>query len=60
MEDFKVGDRVLYKDIGGKKGVKATIVGISFTNREPSDYTVITDDNRCLACSKNELSKILY
>ena len=59
VEDFKLGDRVLYEDTGGK-GVKATILGIRFIDREPSDYIVITDDNRCLVCSKNELSKILY
>ena len=55
---FKIGDKVMYHDIGGKPLV-GTITDIARDeNREPTGYTVQLDDGRILACSTNELAHL--
>ncbi len=55
---FKIGDRVMYQDVGGKPLV-GTITNISKDESgEPTGYVVKLDDNRILGCSINELAHL--
>jgi hypothetical protein len=55
---FKIGDRVMYQDVGGKPMV-GTITNISKDESgEPTGYVVKLDDNRILGCSTNELAHL--
>jgi len=55
---FKIGDRVMYQDAGGKPMV-GTITNISKDESgEPTGYVVKLDDNRILDCSTNELAHL--
>ena len=55
---FKIGDRVMYQDVGGKP-MAGTITNISKDESgEPTGYVVKLDDNRILGCSINELAHL--
>ena len=55
---FKIGDRVMYQDIGGKPLV-GTITDITEDESgEPTGYIVKLDDGRILGCGTNELSHL--
>ena len=55
---FKIGDRVMYQDIGGKPLV-GTINAISKDESgEPTGYVVQLDDGNILGCSANELAHL--
>ena len=55
---FKIGDRVMYQDIGSGPLV-GTITDISKDESgEPTGYVVKLDDGRILACSTNELAHL--
>ena len=55
---FKIGDRVMYQNIGGKPLV-GTITGIAEDESgEPTGYVVKLDDGRILGCSSDELAHL--
>jgi len=56
--NFKIGDSVMYRDIGGKPLV-GTITNVSIDeNGEPTGYAVKLDDGRILGCSSDELAHL--
>ena len=55
---FKIGDRVMYHDIG-EKPLVGTITDITKDeSEEPTGYVVKLDDERILGCSSNELAHL--
>ena len=63
-EEFKIGDRVLYKDIGRERDLKGT-VGVIARDREGkiTGYTVKLDEpdeyfGSWLGCSADQLNKL--
>lgn len=55
---FKIGDRVMYQNIGGKPLV-GTITDIAEDKSgELTGYVVRLDDGRILGCSTNELAHL--
>ena len=55
---FKIGDRVMYQDIGDKPLI-GTINEISKDeNGEPTGYVVQLDDGNILGCSTNQLAHL--
>ena len=55
---FKIDDRVMYQDIGGKPLV-GTITHISKDESgEPTGYVVKLDDKRILSCSSSQLAHL--
>lgn len=45
-EEFKIGDRVLYKDIGRKRDLKGTVTGIARDKEgKITGYTVKLDEH---------------
>ena len=58
VSKFKIGDRVMYQDIGEKPMI-GTITNVSKDESgEPTGYVVKLDDNRILGCSTNELAHL--
>ena len=63
-EEFKIGDRVLYKDIGRKRDLKGTITGIARDEKSKiTGYTVKLDEpdeyfGSWLGCSADQLNKL--
>ena len=58
MDKLKIGDRVMYKDIGGKKNKIGTIKEVVTKNNNISGYVVILDDGSILGTSEGELIKL--
>jgi hypothetical protein len=57
-DKFKIGDRVMYQNIGGMP-MAATITNISKDESgEPTGYGIRLDDNRLISCSANELAHL--
>ena len=55
---FKIGDRVMYQDIGGKP-MTGTITFIKKDESgKPTGYVVKLDDNRLLGCSSGQLAHL--
>ena len=58
ISKFKISDRVMYQDIGGKPMV-GTITHLSKDGSgETNGYVVELDDGRILDCSSNELAHL--
>ena len=58
MKNLKVGDKVLYKDIGDKKNKVGRIKEVTTKNNEVTGYAVICEDGAILGCAENELIKL--
>jgi hypothetical protein len=57
-DTFKIGDRVMYQNVGGTP-MAATIANISKDESgEPTGYVVRLDDNRLIDCSSHELAHL--
>jgi len=57
-EKFKIGNKVMYQDIGGKPLV-GTITNITQNeDGEPTGYVVKLDDGRIIGCSTNQLAHL--
>ena len=55
---FKIGDRVMYQDIGGKPLV-GTITNINRNDSgEPTGYVIKLNDNSVLDCSNHQLAHL--
>jgi len=55
-DTFKIEDRVMYKDIGGKP-LAGNITDITYNeNGEPEQYVVRLDNEQIIACSVDELA----
>ena len=55
---FKIGDRVMYQNIGGKP-MAGTITNISKDESgQPTGYVVKLDDKRILGCSSGQLAHL--
>ncbi len=55
---FRIDDRVMYHDVGGKP-MAGTITYISKDESgEPTGYVVKLDDERILACSSSQLAHL--
>ena len=55
---FKIGDRVMYQNVGGKPLV-GTITHISKDeNGEPTGYVVKLDNESILSCSSGQLAHL--
>ena len=55
-DKFKIGDRVVYQNVGGKPLV-STITDITKDERgEPTGYVIQLDDGNILGCSPNQLA----
>ncbi|MCJ7615553.1 MAG: hypothetical protein MUO43_03345 [Desulfobacterales bacterium] len=55
---FKIGDRVMYHNVGGKP-MAGTITDITYSESgEPTGYVVRLDDERILGCSSHELAHL--
>jgi len=54
-----IGDRVLYKDIGGKSNLTGTVTEVVRDSKgNIVGYTVKTDDGSLMACRTGELIKL--
>ena len=55
---FKIGDRVMYRDIG-KKPLIGTITDVTrYESGEPTRYAVTLDDGRTIGCFPDELAHL--
>ena len=55
---FKIGDRVIYRDIG-EKPLIGTITDVARDEKgEPTGYVVKLDDERILGCVPDELAHL--
>ncbi len=55
---FTIGDKVMYKDIGGKPLVGMITNITEDESGEPTAYVVQLDDGPILACSSGELTHL--
>lgn len=57
--EFDVGDRVMYKDIGGERNLKGIVSEVvKDLQGNIKGYTVKLDDGSILGCSTGELIKL--
>ena len=57
MVNLKVGDKVLYGDIGGRKNLNGTITKVIIKDGKPKGYVVTLDDGKLVVCSEGHLLK---
>lgn len=55
---FKIGDRVMYQNIGGKPLVGTITDVAKDESGEPTGYVVKLDDERILGCSSGQLAHL--
>ena len=55
---FKIGDRVMYQNIGGKPLVGTVTNVTKDENEKPTGYVVQLDDGNILGCSTNQLAHL--
>ena len=57
--EFNIGDRVVYKDIGGKRNLIGTVTEVVRDSKGNIEgYTIKIDDGSFLACSIGELNRL--